>query len=352
MKTLRVGVIGCGKICRVRHAPEYNENPACQLVGFYDSDFSRAESCAKAFGGRAFSRLEEFLSADVDAVSVCSANTDHRHSAEAALRAGKHVLCEKPLAVAPEDCESMLQTSFLTGKRLLVGHNQRLAPAHVRARQLIAAGEIGKVISFHTNFSHAGPEKWTGESDPWFFHRDTAVMGVAADLGIHKIDLYNFLTGDVVTDAAAFLATLDKKAPSGAPIAVDDNAIFILRTRAGALGAAHASWTNYGQEDNSTILYGTKGVMKLLSDPARALVIERPNGETEAFALDGVTTNAQQQAGKRQNTGVINEFISAITENRPSCLDVGEVIHAMRVVFAAARFSLENRAARVENEAE
>ncbi len=350
MDTLRIGIIGCGQICRVRHAPEYSENPHCKIAGFYDVDAARAQEMAQKYGGKAYESVEALLDADIDAVSVCSANMDHRRSAIMAMERGKHVLCEKPLAVSAQDCEDMLLTSRNTGKRLLVGHNQRMTATHREAKRLIEQGEIGKILTFHTTFGHSGPEGWTGQANPWFFHKSSAVLGVAADLGIHKIDLYNYLTGDVITQASAFLATLDKKTPTGTPIQVDDNALFILRTAGGALGAAHASWTFYGSEDNTTVLYGTKGIMKLYTDPVYSLIIEYRDGRVERYATDQITTNDEQKKGKRRNTGVINEFVDAILNNRPSCLDVEEIIHAMRVVFAAIRSADEERTIQIQQD--
>ena len=336
MEKLKVGIVGCGQICRVRHAPEYAENPQVELAGFYDMNPDRARELAGWYGGRAFDTLNELLASGVNAVSVCSANTDHAPTAIAALEHGCDVLCEKPMAVSLADCEAMLQAAHRTGRRLLIGHNQRLTPAHQEARRLIREGAIGKLLSFHTTFGHGGPESWTGVKDPWFFHRSASVLGAAADLGIHKIDLINYLTDDLIVEGEAKLLTLDKKLPDGSPIQVDDNAVFVLRTRGGALGAAHASWTFYGQEDNSTVLYGTKGIMKLYTDPDYSVILEHADGQVEKFAVGRITTNEEQQAGRRENTGVIDEFVSAVTEGRPSCLDAEQVIHAMRVVLKAA----------------
>ena len=71
---LKVGIIGCGKIAQVRHAPEYLENPNCSLEAFYDVDFERARRFAEEFGGKAYASMEELLAADLDAVSICTAN--------------------------------------------------------------------------------------------------------------------------------------------------------------------------------------------------------------------------------------------------------------------------------------
>lgn len=84
-----------------------------------------------------------------------------RRIAVAALEAGKHVLCEKPMATTLEDCERMVSAAKKSGKKLMIDQNQRLAGAHVKARELIEQGEIGSVITFATAFRHGGPETWS-----------------------------------------------------------------------------------------------------------------------------------------------------------------------------------------------
>ena len=106
---LNVAVLGCGKIAQVRHIPEYAANENVRLVGFYNPTASRAEDMAKKYGGKVYLSPEELLAdPEVEAVSVCSANYAHASLTIAALEAGKHVLCEKPMATTWEDCEAML----------------------------------------------------------------------------------------------------------------------------------------------------------------------------------------------------------------------------------------------------
>lgn len=339
MQKLKVAVIGCGKIASLRHAPEYAANPNVEIVGFYDVDRARAKSLTEYFGGRAFASLGELVESDVDAASVCTANIHHAQNTIQLLKAGKHVLCEKPMAVTPHECEEMVLEADKNRKHLLIGLNQRFSAAHTMAREMIVRGEIGKVLSFHTCFAHPGPEIWTGMNNTWFFDKHIAAFGAMADLGVHKVDLIHYLLGEHISAVTAHLRTLDKCLPTGELISVDDNGLCILETPSGVIGQMHVSWTNYGQEDNSTCIYGTDGVIKLYADPDHSLILEKKDGTVVRENPDHQLTNEDQLAGKLQNTGVIDEFVSAILDNRPSRLDASESIHAMRVLFASAESS-------------
>jgi predicted dehydrogenase len=331
---LKVGIIGCGKITEVRHAPEYCENPNCKLVAFYDVVYERAEAFAQQYQAKAYTSVEELLASEVDAVSVCVANLYHASITIQALKAGKHVLCEKPMATTLEDCEAMLQAQKESGKFLMIGQNQRLAKSHGKAKEILDSGEIGKLISFQINFSHQGPEVWTGLKESWFFDKRISSFGAMADLGVHKTDLIYYLTGQKIITTTAVISTLDKKYADGTPISVDDNAFCIYTLENGVVGTIHVSWTNYGMEDNSTKLYCTGGVLRVYDDPKYSLIIEKREGETICYELDALTSNKQQTSGGRTSTGVIDAFINSIITNTPPTISGDSVMHAMRVIFA------------------
>ena len=343
---LNIGVLGCGKIAQVRHIPEYAANKGAKLIGFYDADAQRTEEIAAKCCGRAYASAGELLADPaIDAVSVCVANHAHAELSIAALKAGKHVLCEKPMAVTLAECEAMLEEAEKAGKRLLIGQNQRLAKAHVKAKELLAAGEIGRVVTFRTTFGHGGPETWsiTPGSNTWFFDKKRAAMGAMADLGIHKTDMLRYILGQDIVRTTARLLTLDKRGADDQLIGVDDNAICIYETSGGAFGTMTASWTYYGQEDNSTVLYGTKGIMRIYDDPAHSIVVVPKEGEVKYYDLEKIQTNDDQTA-----SGVIDEFVEAVSQNRPSVLDAGDVIRSMKAVFASIRSSEEGRPVDVE----
>lgn len=342
---LNIGVIGCGKIAQVRHIPEYAANENCTLTAFFSPNAKRAEDMAAKYGGKVYASAEElFADPEIDAVSICAANYAHAELSIKALEAGKHVLCEKPMAVTLEDCEAMLAAAEKAGKRLMIGQNQRLAKAHLCAKELLEQGEIGKVVSFRSSFGHGGPETWSISpgKDTWFFDKKRAAMGAMADLGIHKTDLLRFLLGQDVVRTTARLCTLDKRGPNDELIGVDDNAFCIYEMSGGAFGTMTASWTYYGAEDNSTVLYGTEGIMRIYDDPAHSIVVIKADGSRKFYDVEQIQTNDNQTA-----SGVIDEFVAAVSEERPSILDAADVINSMKAVFASIRSAEEGRTVEV-----
>lgn len=334
---IRIGIIGCGKIAQVRHIPEYAENLDAELVAFFSPNRTRAEEQARKYGGKVYDTAESLLAdPEIDAVSICAANYAHAELTIKALEAGKHVLCEKPMATTLADCEAMVACAKKQGKFLMVGHNQRLAKAHFTAKQLIDEGLIGTIISFRTTFGHGGPETWSISpgKDVWFFDKKRAAMGVMADLGVHKTDLIQYLTGQRVIRTTARLVTLDKRGEDGQPIGVDDNAVCIYELSGGAFGTMTASWTYYGAEDNSTVLYGTKGIMRIYDDPAHSIVVTLADGTVQYYDVEQIQTNDNQT-----KSGVIDLWIDCLKNNTPPEISGESALYAMRAVFASIESS-------------
>ena len=149
---IKVAIIGCGKIAQVRHLPEYAANPNVELVGYYDLNRERAEKVAAQYGGKVYDTYFDLLNNPaIDAVSICVDNRSHAEITTYARYAGKHVLCEKPMAITLAECESM------------IGHNMRFDPVYRRAKELLDEGVIGDVITFRTVMGNAGQRAglWT-----------------------------------------------------------------------------------------------------------------------------------------------------------------------------------------------
>src|SRR5699024_434998 len=151
MSKLKVGVIGCGSIARHRHLLEYHANESVEIVAVCDIVIERAEEMASLYQAKAYKDYEKVLQEEeIDAISVCLPNYLHAPLSIAALQAGKHVLCEKPMATSSEEAEEMNQTDNSDGKKLMIAHKQRIVDSNDKAHQLIHQNEIGNIYSFRT----------------------------------------------------------------------------------------------------------------------------------------------------------------------------------------------------------
>ena len=345
---VKVGIIGCGKIAQVRHIPEYLDNPNAKLTGLYDLNLQRAKELAEKYDGKSYESVEEMLAdPEIDAVSVCVANHVHAEITIAALKAGKHVLCEKPMATKLKDCQMMVDTAEQMSKKLMIGQNQRFAKAHAEAKKLIERGDIGSVLTFKTTFGHGGPETWSVDAGPqnWFFDKKRAVMGAMADLGVHKTDLIQYLLNDTVEETTAKVTTLDKKDSNGNLIGVDDNAICIYKMKSGIIGTMTASWTYYGEEDNSTIIYGTEGMLKIYHDPKYCIELIRKDGGKVFYDIDQIQTNDNQT-----KSGIIDAFVESVENDTEPAVPGKSVLSAMKAIFGSLKSSELGRTVRVDEE--
>ncbi|MGG4398689.1 Gfo/Idh/MocA family oxidoreductase [Paenibacillus amylolyticus] len=327
MSKIKVAVFGCGAIAERRHIPEYAANENVELVAFADPVVERAEKMAETYGGKAYSSYEQLLANEtVDAVSVCTPNYLHAPMAIAAANAGKHVLVEKPMAVSTEEGEQMIEAAKKNGVYLMVGHNQRLMPPHVKAKEILESGKLGKVLNFRTSFGHPGPEGWSVDgAESWFFRKEEAIMGAMGDLGVHKSDFIRYLLNDEVSEVAGFISTLHKEGTK-----VDDNATCLLRMKSGAIGTLVASWTQYRAGDNSTVLWCENGVMKIGTVEGDEVIVELTNGTVETYKVGAMATNEKQVP-----SGVIDAFVESIVTQTPPAISGEEGLRSLQVILAA-----------------
>ncbi|WP_273853307.1 Gfo/Idh/MocA family protein [Guptibacillus spartinae] len=329
MNEIKIGVIGCGSIAKHRHLPEYAANTQIKIVAVCDIVKTRADETAALYGAKAYESYEELLqNSEVDAVSVCTPNYLHAPISIAALKAGKHVLCEKPMATSRADAEEMIETASASGKKLMIAHNQRFVPSHAKAREILASGEIGKVYSFRTAFGHPGPEGWSVDGkESWFFEKDKAFIGAMGDLGVHKTDLIRYLLNEEIVEVGSFVQTSAKEFAT-----VDDNAVCILKSESGIIGTLAASWAYTAKEDNSTIIYAEKAILRLEEDPVNSLVVQYQTGEVVKYELGGIQTN---ESGGQSSSQVIDHFVDSILRDKDVPVSGTEGMNSLQVVLAA-----------------
>ncbi len=341
---VRYGIIGCGAIAQRRHIPECVANPDSKLVALADPAKARVDELAAKFGAVAFTDYRELLkSPDVDAVVVAGPNSMHASMSMEALALGKHVLCEKPMATTRQDAAAMVKAAAESKQYLMIGLNQRLMPPHVRAKEILTGGKLGNILAFRTAFQHPGPEGWSVDAGKsWFFQKGQAAMGVTGDLGVHKADLLRWLLGQEFTEVAGFISTLDKRDSQGKLIDLDDNAFLKLKTAGGIVGSMILSWTNYGPEENYTIIYCTKGVLSIGIDPAWGVIVDYRNGEREQHRVGEMSTNIKQVA-----SGVIDLFTKCILSGTRPEIDATEGYRSLDVILTAMDAAREGKTLKI-----
>ncbi|MEK3797240.1 Gfo/Idh/MocA family oxidoreductase [Peribacillus sp. FSL H8-0477] len=325
---LKVGVLGCGTIARVRHLLEYDNNKEVEITAVCDIVEERAEEMAKLYGAKAYTDYRDVLAnKEIDVISICLPNYLHASVTIAALNAGKHVLCEKPMATSKDEAEAMIAAGKLNEKKLMIAHNQRFVASHQKAKEIIESGKLGKLYSFSTTFGHPGPEEWSIDgAESWFFDKERAFIGAMGDLGVHKADLMRYLLGEF-SEVGAFIETNAKQNTE-----VDDNAVCILRTESGIIGTLTASWAYVTGGDNSTIIYGENGTLRLEADPVYSLIEEYRDGTIINHQLEKIQTNEE---GGQSNSSIIDYFITSILENSEPPIPGEEGMKSLEIILAA-----------------
>ncbi|MBB6022761.1 putative dehydrogenase [Paenibacillus sp. JGP012] len=327
MKKLRVAIIGCGSIAKKRHAYEYVSNSNVEIVAFCDIKIERAEQLVKLHGGKAYSDYRELLQLEKpDVVSVCTPTIHHAPISISAAEAGAHILCEKPMTVSLEDATKMIESAEKNNVMLMIAQNQRYMPSHIRAKELLREGKLGKVLAFRSTFANKGPEYWSVDGEnSWFFRKEDSKFGVIGDLGVHKIDLIRWLLDDEVIEIASFVKNIHKKWTE-----LDDNATCILHMKNGAIGNITVSWT-YHLEENTTEIWCENGMIKMGDNPDEYTIVEYQNGRVEKYLSE---TNSLV-ARTRHNSGVINAFVDHILTKTKPMVSGEEGLQTLKVVLSA-----------------
>jgi predicted dehydrogenase len=274
MKKIGIGIIGCGFMGKThtygaKTIPlHYNNLPfQPQLVGVCDSNLEAALAMKEQNGFEmATSNLDELLSrGDIDVVTISTPNIFHKDNILAALAAGKHVYADKPLAAGYGEAMEVTEAWKKSGLIAQVAHQFRFYPAVMRAKQLIAEGRIGNIMSFHGAYLHSGSVD-KNKAMGWKQDKAMGGGGVLFDLGSHILDLLRSLLGDF-TEIFASTRILYPERPNGKgemiKIDADDSAWILCKLAGGAEGVVEASKIYTGTNDDFQFeIYGDKGALR------------------------------------------------------------------------------------------
>ncbi len=278
MAKIKVAVIGCGNIANAAHIPAYMKNEEVEIKYFCDLILERAEKCVEKYGcGTAVTDYHEFLNdPEIEAVSVCTHNDFHSIITIDFLKAGKHVMCEKPAARILSEALEMQKVAHETGKILNIGVVNRFNTYVMKIRELIESGELGEVYHVYASFrSHRSIPGIGGD----FTIKAKAGGGSLIDWGVHFIDLVLYCCGDpkpLTASGEAFcklgkdiknytytsMWAEDTKDENGI-YDVDDSVVGIVRTE-GPVVSFNGAWAqNIGEREMFIDFMGDKAGIRL-----------------------------------------------------------------------------------------
>jgi predicted dehydrogenase len=261
-RKIRCAVIGLGM--GRHHAQNYASCPESELYALCDVDEKRLKPFAEEMGvKKAYTNVED-LAADkkVDAVSVALPNFLHAPISIMMLEAGKHVMCEKPMAATVEEAEAMERAARKSGKKFMMHFNTRFTPASFFIKSLVEKGLIGDVYHARTIWHRRQGIPGAGS---WFTIKEKSGGGPLIDIGVHRIDLALWLMGHPrpVAVSGATFAKFGPKLPgvAGKVYSVEDFASGYVRFDNGATLALETSWASFCErrEDMTTMIFGDKG---------------------------------------------------------------------------------------------
>ncbi len=266
------GLVGCGDISRKRVAPALRDLENCELVAVSRADAARAESFAAEFGAKRWHADWHQLVEDPEVEAVYVATPVHLHAeqAVAAAEAGKHVLCEKPLALTVAECERMNAAAEANGVLLGVAYYRRFYPAVERVRQILDSGEIGVPVVAQVNaFERFDP----APDNPrrWLLDKQHSGGGPMFDFGCHRIEVLFNLFGDVTAVRALTGNVLFERE-------VEDTACAVLQFGRGTQGVI--SVTHAAREPQDTLeIFASEGSIRIDVLNEGRMLIRTKDGE-------------------------------------------------------------------------
>lgn len=273
MKTIKLAIVGTGGMAHA-HAGTLRKIKGCSLVAVADVDRKRVETFAARFGITGIYHSQEELLEKVEVDAVINATSDAWHAPLTleALSAGRHVLCEKPLATCYADAKKMADSARRRGLINMVNFSYRNSPAIQRARAMVARGDLGRPLHFEASYlqswlsSLVWGEWRNNPSWLWRLSTEHGSAGVLGDVGVHILDFAGYPLGDYAAINCK-LATFDK-APGGRigkyRLDANDSAVLHAEMKNGALGVIHTSrWASGYQNSLRLRIFGDEGSLAI-----------------------------------------------------------------------------------------
>jgi predicted dehydrogenase len=319
---LKAGLIGAGYIGET-HAIAYASLPDVQLTTIVDRNLPGAQKLAERFGAHAVADLDAIIASDLDLVSICTPTPTHMELANRLMQAGKHVLCEKPIAFTLDQARSMIDTAARTGVKFMVAHVSRYEADHRKARDIVARGDIGSLrMAFHSitsTFPGWSMKNWLGD--------ESKSGGPVVDLAIHGVDYLCWL----------FQSPVDRVYAVGSQKVTGNNhyALVQIHFASGGLGLIETSWAHPPSLPLacSVELTGSQGRIAWNYNQIEGM---------QTF-IEGQPRVPHVLEGENGYAAEIADFIHCIQNDLPAPVPGEEAMTALQVCLAARESLLTGR---------
>ncbi len=316
LRKLKIGMMSFAHMHAYSYAHSIVSRPDTELVGIADHDLNRAGNMAKTFETRAFESYEALLAhPGLEAVVIASENVKHRELAEMAAHAGKHILCEKPLATSIEDAEAMIAVCKTAGVQLMTAFPCRYSPVVQRMKSVVDSGDAGKILAFRGTNRGRNP-------GGWFIDKSLSGGGAMMDHTVHVTDLLRWILQDEVKEVYAEISN------GISHEAFDDVAFLSMSFVKGAFGTLDASWSRPKS-------YPTWG------DVTIDLITEKGTLTMDMFSQNLVLYSdisnsvSWQNWGGNIDDGLVGAFASAILGEKQVPITGEDGLRAAEVALAA-----------------
>lgn len=327
-KKLSVGVISCSGMAQ-SHMRAVKSYPGASLRAVCDIDEEKMKEAAQKFDVEFMhTDYNDLLGrSDIDAVIICTPDQLHREMLEAALKAGKHILCEKPLALTVEDCKAMIEVAEKSDRKVMVGQICRFTPGFVKAKKLIDQGEIGELFFVESEYAHDYSDILTPDS----WRADPLRTGVVGG-GCHAVDLLRWVAGD------PYEVTAYANRKVLIQYSYDDCTIAIMRMPGDVVGKVFVSTGCKRNYTMRSVFYGTRGTIIVDNTTPHLTIFKEDVAKDDSLFNDikrySTPILYPVSLANHNTIGEFQEFADIILNDKPVSMTVREGANTVAACLA------------------
>ncbi|WP_042146683.1 Gfo/Idh/MocA family protein [Paucisalibacillus sp. EB02] len=312
---MKIGMMSFAHMHAYSYADSLMKLGNIELVGIFDDDVTRGKEVANKYQTTHYESQDAFLAIDMDAVIICSENVRHKEMVLNAANAGKHILCEKPIATNLADAQDMIDVCEENGVILQIAFPVRFSAPIKRLKELIDQGELGDIIAFRTTNRGQNP-------GGWFIEKDQSGGGAVLDHTVHMVDIMRWYLGKEITEVGAIVDSYFHE------VDIDDAGLLTLEFENGVIASHDASWSRFSEYptwgDVTIEVVGTKQTVKV-------------DAFKEHFRLftSGQKSLSNVFYGNDMDFGLIQDFVNCVEKRRGPSITGYDGLKALEVALAA-----------------